>query len=166
MTLFGVTWPWPHVISWCDMFWRYVLCYQKRWDRGRWVGAPLWVTVHGGWCSWLYRKALVNAGRAICLLSCKKQAQKMLLLPCRDSISSILGNCQSGGVFSGWRALTIERLLMSGCGKGREPTENVSIKLWLKFSVLAPSRRGNTDQGRLQQQWSWCRMQKVVDLQF
>ena len=53
----------------------------------------------------------------------------MLLLPCRDSISGILGNCQSGGVFSGRKALTIERLLMSGCGKGREPTENVSIKL-------------------------------------
>ena len=30
--------------------------------------------------------------------------------------------------FSGWRALTIERLLMSGCVQGRELTDNVSIK--------------------------------------
>ena len=33
-----------------------------------------------------------------------------------------------GGVFSGQRALTTERSLMSGCVQGREPTENVSIK--------------------------------------
>ena len=41
-------------------------------------------------------------------------------------------------------ALTIQHLLMSGCGQGHEPTENVSIKLWLKFPVLAPSRCENT----------------------
>ena len=47
------------------------------------------------------RKALVNDGWAICLLSCTNA--------CR-------------------RALTIERLLMSGCVQGREPTENGLIK--------------------------------------
>ena len=52
----------------------------------------------------------------------------MFLSPRRDSISGNLGSVQSGGAFSGRRALTIERLLMSGCVQGREPTENVSIK--------------------------------------
>ena len=26
---------------------------QKGWDRGRWMGVPLWLTVHGGGCSCL-----------------------------------------------------------------------------------------------------------------
>ena len=65
------------------------------------------------------RKALVNAGWAICLLSCTNGHT--------DSISSILGSFWSGGAFSGQRALTIE--LMSRCVQGQEPTENASIKL-------------------------------------
>ena len=40
----------------------------------------------------------------------------MLLLPCRDSICGILGSFQFGGAFSGRRGLSIECLLMSGCG--------------------------------------------------
>ena len=53
------------------------------------------------------RKALVNAGWAICLLSCTNGR-------------SLVG--------SQFRALTIERSLMSGCVQGLELTENVSIK--------------------------------------
>ena len=34
---------------------------------------------------------------------------------CRDSISGILGSFWSGGAFSGWRALTVECSLVSGC---------------------------------------------------
>ena len=48
----------------------------------------------------------------------------MVLSPCRDSISGFLGSFQSGGAFSGWRALTIECLVMSGCGQGHEPAKN------------------------------------------
>ena len=48
----------------------------------------------------------------------------MVLSPCRDSISGFLGNFQSGGVFSGRRALTIERWVMSECGQGHEPAKN------------------------------------------
>ena len=31
-----------------------------------------------------------------------------------------VGSFQSGGAFTGWRALTIERSLMSGCGQGHQ----------------------------------------------
>ena len=40
-----------------------------------------------------------------------------------------VGQLLVAGALSGWRALTIECSLMSGCGQGHEPTENVSIKL-------------------------------------
>ena len=49
----------------------------------------------------------------------------MVLSPCRDSISGFLGRFQSGGVFSGRRALTIERSVMIGCGQGHEPAKNI-----------------------------------------
>ena len=45
--------------------------------------------------------------------------------PCRDSISGFLGRFQSGGVFSGQRALTIECLVMSGYGLGHELEKNL-----------------------------------------
>ena len=48
----------------------------------------------------------------------------MVPSPCRDSISGFLGSFQSAGVFSGRRALTIERSVMSGCGQGHEPAKN------------------------------------------
>ena len=47
----------------------------------------------------------------------------MVLSPCRGSISGFLGSFQSGGAFLGWRALTIERSVMSGCGQGHETSE-------------------------------------------
>ena len=48
----------------------------------------------------------------------------MHLSPCRRSISGTVGSFQSGGVFIGQSALTIEGLLMCECGQGREPTKN------------------------------------------
>ena len=56
------------------------------------------------------RKALVygQVGAHMC---------QTFLLPCRNFIS---GSFQSGGALSGWRALTIEQSLMSGCGEGHE----------------------------------------------
>ena len=50
----------------------------------------------------------------------------MHLSPCRGSISGTVGSFQSGGVFIGQSALTIEGLLMCECGQGREPTKNAS----------------------------------------
>ena len=47
-------------------------------------------------------------------------------------------------MYTVWRTLTIESLLMSGCGEGYEPSENSSKKLWLNFLELASSRSGNT----------------------
>ena len=47
----------------------------------------------------------------------------MVLSACRDSISDFLGSFQAQGVFSGQRALTIERLVMNGCGQGHEPAK-------------------------------------------
>ena len=48
----------------------------------------------------------------------------MVLSPCRGSISGFVGSFQSGGTFSGRRALTIECSVMSGCGQGHEPAKN------------------------------------------
>ena len=75
-----------------------------------------------------YRKPWsMPGGPFVCFLA--QTGVEMLLSPCRDSISGILGSFQSGGTFSGRRALAIEGLLMSGCVQGHEPTENGSIKL-------------------------------------
>ena len=49
----------------------------------------------------------------------------MVLSPCRDSISGFLDSFQSGGALSDWRALTIERSAMSGCGQDHEPLTTV-----------------------------------------
>ena len=73
-----------------------------------------------------------------------KRAQKTLLLPFRGSISDILGSFQSRGALSGRRDLTIECLLMSGCGQGHELVKNMWKKLWLQFQGLTHSRSGNT----------------------
>ena len=51
------------------------------------------------------------------------------LPPCRGTISGLVGSIQSGGALAGQRALTIESLLMSGCGWGHEPKEIVSKNL-------------------------------------
>ena len=58
------------------------------------------------------RKALVNDGWPICLLSCTNGCRKHSL-PCRDSDR---------------RALTTECFVVCGFVQGCEPTENVSIK--------------------------------------
>ena len=72
-----------------------------------------------------YRKSLVSARWPVLLLSCANGRRKcMVLSPCRGSISGFLGSFQSGGAFFGLRALTIERLVMSGCGQRHEPTKN------------------------------------------
>ena len=75
----------------------------------------------------------------------------LVLSPCRGSISGFLDSFQSGGAFSGQRALTIERSVMSGCGQGHEPAKNLRRKLWIKFLGLTPGRSGNTSERR----WDW-----------
>ena len=104
---------------------------------------------HSGWQCMVAiasacRKTLVNTRWAMCLLSCTKGHRAFHLVGSQYHFRQLLVR----GVFSGQRSLTIERSLMSGCVQGHEPTENVSLKLWLKFPVLAPNRSGNTDQGR------------------
>ena len=51
-------------------------------------------------------------------------AQKVLLCLCRGSISGSVGSFQSE-VFAGQRGMTVESLLMSGCGQGCEPQETL-----------------------------------------
>ena len=58
-----------------------------------------------------------------------KRAYKTLLPPCRGFIPDILGSFQFGGVLSGQRALTIERLLMSGCGQHQQLVKDMLKKL-------------------------------------
>ena len=89
-----------------------------------------------------YRMALVIvlAGPFLTLLA------RMGVETTPSTISGTVGSFQSGGAFAGQRVLTIERLLMSGCGQVHYPQENVSKKIWLKFPMQAPSRSGNTDQ--------------------
>ena len=41
--------------------------------------------------------------------------------PCKGTISGLVGSIQSGGACACQRALSIESLLMSGCGWGHEP---------------------------------------------
>ena len=93
------------------------------------------------------RKALANARWAI-LLSCTNRPRKPLLLPCRSSISDILGSFQFGGALFGRRALTIERSLMSGCGQSHELVKDMWKKLWFKFPRLTRSTNGNTGEKR------------------
>ena len=66
------------------------------------------------------RKALVNDRWAICLLSCTNG--------CRKRSFHLVGT-PFLVIWQLRRAQTIEHSLMSGCVQGREPTENVSIKL-------------------------------------
>ena len=64
------------------------------------------------------RRALIGTG-----------AQEPLLFPCRCTISGFVGSFPSAGALAGWRALTIESSVMSGCDWGHEPKEIVSKKL-------------------------------------
>ena len=64
-----------------------------------------------------YRIALVGTGLVISHLVSTIEAQEPLLSPpCKDTIFGFVGSFQSGGVFAGQRALTIESSLMTGCG--------------------------------------------------
>ena len=91
------------------------------------------------------RKALVNARWAIVLLSCTNGPRKHSF--CLVG-APFLTFYQSGGALSGQRALTIERLLMSGCGQGHELVKDMWKELWLKFPGLTHSRSGNTGEKR------------------
>ena len=59
-----------------------------------------------------YRTALVGTGWTISHLFDTHRLRNTLL----PTISGSVGSFQSGGVLSGWRAMTNESLLMSGCG--------------------------------------------------
>ena len=69
-----------------------------------------WLAVEWPWS--------VLAGPILTLLA---QCRNPLPSPC---ISGTIGSFQSGGAFVGWKALTIESLLMSMCGQCHEPSEN------------------------------------------
>jgi len=102
----------------------FALAKKSRIGGGRWVLAR--GAVHMAAALAGCRKALVGTGWAI---SHHKQAQEPLLSPCSGTISGLVGSIQSGGACAGRKALTIESLLMSGCGWGYEPKEIVSKKL-------------------------------------
>ena len=51
----------------------------------------------------------------------------------QGSISGIVGSFQAARVFTGWRALTIESLLMSECEKGHEPLSSVNYQQKWKY---------------------------------
>ena len=48
-----------------------------------------------------------------------------LLCTFMSSVSGTVGGFQSGEAFTGRRALTIERLVMSGCGQGHKPANKL-----------------------------------------
>ena len=52
-------------------------------------------------------------------------AVEKLPSPCRGSVSGTVGSFQSERVSSGQRTLTIECLLTSGCGQGRELAKKI-----------------------------------------
>ena len=73
----------------------------------------------------------VSTGRSFVVQTSIESASMPLYGFIGDTVCTI----QSGGVFAGWRALAIERLLMSVCGE--------CCETW--FTFLAPSRSGNMD---------------------
>ena len=73
---------------------------------------------------WLW---LVLAGPFLTLLA---QCRNPLPSPC---ISGTIGSFQSGGAFGGWRALTIESLLISMCGQCHEPPGNGQLSSATSF---------------------------------
>ena len=73
-----------------------------------------------------YRKGQVSNGWPTLLLSCTNGRRKRSFHgPCRGSIAGLLGSFLSGGAISGWRVLTIERSVMSGCGQDHGPAKNL-----------------------------------------
>ena len=91
------------------------------------------VTVHAG--------CRQKGGPLFCFLA--QMSLEVLILPCRGSISNIVGSFQSRGVLFGQSALSIECSLMSGCGQGHELVKDMLKKLWLKFAGLTTSRSEN-----------------------
>ena len=86
------------------------------------------------------RTALVGTAWTISYLVSTNRLRKPLPSPCRGGISGTVSRFQwEARVFAGWRALIIEISLMSGSDQGRDPTENASKKLCLKFPVLRSS---------------------------
>ena len=106
---------------------------------------------HGVPCTWRLPCLAVEwpwsalAGHLVGTKGCRNNSFPLM----GGTISGTIGSFQSGGVFVGQSILTIESSLTSGCSKVHKPLQNVSKKLWLNFPVLvAPSKNGNTDQGR------------------
>ena len=66
-----------------------------------------------------YRKGLVSTGWPVLLLSCTNECRKRCFHLVWTPFSF-----RSGGALSGRRALTVERSVMSGCGRGHEPAKN------------------------------------------
>ena len=62
----------------------------------------------------MFRKGGTGGGGCKCHLLGDRAWQQLQLAVKRPWS---VGSFQSGGALSGWRALTIERLLMSGCGQ-------------------------------------------------
>ena len=66
-----------------------------------------------------YRKGLVSAGWPVLLFSCTNKCRKRSF----HLIGGFLGSFQSGGAFSGQRALTIEYSVMSGVMNQQKTSE-------------------------------------------
>ena len=66
------------------------------------------------------RKALVNARWATVLLSCTNGPRNYSFHLVGAPFLTFLGSFQSGAALSGRRTLTIECLLISGCGQSHE----------------------------------------------
>ena len=84
--------------------------------------------IGGGGCHTLVDRTLqlllpwTVPGRPFFLLSCTNRLEKLLISPCRGTISGSVGSFQSRSFL--WSEtldyLTIECSLMSGCGQGHE----------------------------------------------
>ena len=90
-------------------------CASKKGGMGRWAVfsmGPVHVAAALAGC----RTALVGTGwtisHFISTIGCRNHSSPLVVAP----FSGTVGNFQSRGAFTGWRALTIERLLISRCG--------------------------------------------------
>ena len=111
-----------HVISWCNPF-EDRFCVSRRVGQGEVGGC----TTLGDTAWRLLQLAIERAwsvldGLFFCFLV--QTGIENGPFTCRNSISDFLGSFQSGGAFSGQRALTIKCSVMSGCGQGHESAKN------------------------------------------
>ena len=72
-----------------------------------------------------YRKVLISARWAIFLLSCTNECRKRSFHLVETPFSGILHSFQYRGAFSDWKIVTVDHLLMSGCGQSQELAKNV-----------------------------------------